>query len=156
MPLDDTTRQHPKAKPAAKPDAHAAARAEFDRVLPELRLRAKTTKDKRALEYWASTEAERLDGAWREEAKAAAVKAGVLPDLELNPLEAGTAHTVYSSGLLTIGLKVDRRPARTNVDKMVAYLEKRNVSPSLLKLAVKRNTPKAGVANVYTALLVTG
>jgi hypothetical protein len=160
MPLDDT-RRRTKAKPAAakptpqpKPDAHAAARAELDRVLPGLRLRAKTTKDRRALEYWAATEAERLDGRWREEAKLAAVKGDVLPDLKLAPLPAGTRDTVYSSKLLTIGLQVDRRPAATDVDAMVAFLEKNGVKPALLKVAVKKCTPKPGVANVFTALLV--
>jgi hypothetical protein len=161
MPLDDT-RQRTKAKPAApakapaQPANHAELRANFDAKLADLRLMAKTPKDRRAVEYWAATEAESLDGAWRNDAALAAVKGGVLPDLKLNPLDAGTKATVYSSKLMTIGLQVDRRPARVNVDAMVAWLEKNGVKPALLKLAVKKHTPKPGVANVFTALLVAG
>jgi hypothetical protein len=161
MPLDDT-RRPTGAKPAktaaapTKPDAFLEARADLDREYLALLGHARSAKDKTGLKYWHTTEAERLDGREREEAKLAAIKGGVFPDLKLNPLEAGTKLTVYSSKLLTIGLQVDRRPAATDVDKMVAFLEKSGVKPSLLKLAVKRNTPKAGVANVYTALLVTG
>lgn len=159
MPLDDT-RRHARAKPIkvtpapAKPDAFLDARADLDRDYLALLGRAKTAKDKTGLKYWYTTEAERLDGREREEAKLAAVKGGLFPDLKLNPLKAGTKQTVYSSKLLTIGLQVDRRPAATDVDRMVAFLEKNGVKPALLKLAVKRCTPPAGVANVYTALLV--
>jgi hypothetical protein len=180
MPLDDPTGRHTKAKPAApshsgtigvrqpnagpikiapappQPANHAELRANFDSKLADLRLVAKTTKDRRALEYWAATEAERLDGRWRKDAGDQAVKGHVLPDLKLNPLDAGTKATVYSSKLLTIGLQVDRRAAATDVDAMVAFLEKNGVKPALLKVAVRKCTPKPGVANVFTALLVAG
>lgn len=129
------------------------ALAALGHKLDALRLRARTGKDKLNLEVWGSTEAERLVGAWRGKAMHAAVVGGGLPDLAANPLPAGTSETVYSSRLLTVGLKVVRQADRTDVVRMVAYLEKNGVKPALLKRAVKRHTNSKGVANIFTALL---
>jgi hypothetical protein len=150
MPLDDTTR---RTKPKPKPIALSAARADLDRTLAILLPKARTAKDKLALDYWAASEAERLDAAWREKAKRAAIRGGVLPDYATNPLPIGTSETVYASPLLTIGLKVVRQADRVNVPGVVAYLEKSGVNAALLKRALKRNTEQFGGAHVFTALL---
>lgn len=144
MPLDDT---QSRPKPTD-------ARADLDRKLAAVLPRARTTKDRLGLALWAATEAVRLDEASKEKAKRAAVAGGVLPDLTANPLPVGTVETVYSSPLLTIGLKVVRQADRTDVPAMMAYLEKNGVKPALLKRAIKRNTNSMGVANIFTALLV--
>ncbi|MGD0106328.1 MAG: hypothetical protein ABSC06_20145 [Rhodopila sp.] len=148
MPLDDTgSRTKPKLV------ALGDARTELDRALAALLPRAKTVRDKLALDYWAASEAARLDDAWREKAKRGAVAGGVLPDYTANPLPVGTSETVYSSPLLTIGLKVVRQADRVNVAGLVAYLEQAGVKPALLRRAVKRNSEQFGGAHIFTVLL---
>jgi hypothetical protein len=158
MPLDDTG-SRVKPKPVARTerpsgDALGDARGELDRTLAALLPRAKTARDKLALDYWAASEAARLDDAWREKAKRGAVAGGVLPDYTANPLPVGTSETVYSSPLLTIGLKVVRQADRVNVAGLVAYLEQAGVKPALLRRAVKRSSEQFGGAHIFTVLLI--
>jgi hypothetical protein len=55
MPLDGLTR---RAKPPAKTDPHADARAELDGALTALLARAKTAKSREVLAYWAASRAQ--------------------------------------------------------------------------------------------------
>lgn len=143
MPLDST-------HAATKTDLISAAFSEIGKAqLPT----TKSTKDKLALEYWAASLLNRLSEARREKAKKAAVMGGVLPDHTSNPLAIGSAETVYSGPLVTIGVKVVAQADRVNVPGLVAYLEKNGVKPALLKRAVKRHTEVFGGAHIFTALL---
>jgi hypothetical protein len=182
MPLDDTNpakRKHVRTRPLAdagppatakrshkansadparpvaapKPDANAAARADLDATLAELLPRAKTARDRLAVTYWAASRGTALNEAWRESAKKAAVVGNVIPDYTTNPLPVGTVATVYSSPLVTIGVKVTPQSPRLNVDACFAYLEVSGVNKALLKRARKRFTTDFPGAHVITAML---
>lgn len=150
MPLDGTIQQRPRAKP---PLGLLEALADLERTLALLRPRARTAKDKLALDYWGASEAQRLGEAWREKAKRAAIAGGVLPDHTADPLPVGTSTTVYASSLLTIGLKVVRQADRVDVAGLLADLEAYGVKPSVLKRMLKKRTELLGGAHIFRALL---
>jgi hypothetical protein len=143
MPLDDT-------RAASRTEVIATAFAEIGtKLLPATR----STKEKLALEYWASSVLTRLAEARREKAKRAAVIGGVLPDIATSPYPIGAAETVYAGSSVTIGVKVVAQADRVNIAGLVAYLEKNGVKPALLRRAVKRNTETFPGAHIFTALL---
>jgi hypothetical protein len=164
MPLDDTAnpakRSH-KAKPAdparpvaaPKPDANAAARAELDATLATLLPRAKTARDRLAVQYWAASRGTALNEAWRESAKKAAVVGNVIPDYATNPLPVGTVATVYSSPLVTIGVKVTPQAPRLNVDAFCADLLAAGFKAATLKRLRKKHSTEFNGAHVITAML---
>ncbi len=153
MPLDDTTRARPKPKAAAKPDPHTIARGELDRSLAGLLARAKTTKSRAVLAYWAASRAGSQNDAWRDGAKKALIAAGVLPDYTATPLPVGSVETIYSDALVMLAVKVTQQASRLNVDAFVADLVEEGVKPALLRKLRKRHTTDFAGAHIITALL---
>jgi hypothetical protein len=91
----------------------------------------------------------------KEKAETAAVKAGVIIDKTKNPKPAGTREVVYNGDIVSIMLEVRSGAERVSTTRLVAYLEGKGVSRSLLDEAVKAATDISRAAHVFTPILIT-
>lgn len=113
-----------------------------------------SAKQRAAAEYWGASLASQAAEGWRGKAKVKAVAEGVLPDYETNPSPIGTAETVYTDGLVAVGMKVVAQADRHDVPGLVADLTKAGVDPKVLKRLLKKHTRSFNGAHIFTATLV--
>ena len=90
----------------------------------------------------------------KEQAEAAAVKAGVLIDKEKNPQPEGFRDIVYYDDV-GITLEVRRASPRVDTDKLIDYLKAAGVKQSILDEGLRLTTRMTKPAHVFTAYLVT-
>ena len=142
MPLD-----------AARLDRTAAITAAFG-AIGKLLPKPKNGKDAIAYELYAASLVASLADKRREDAKKAAIDAGVLPDYASDPYPVGTEEVVYSGALVAIMLKVVGQADRVNAGGLVADLTEAGVKPALLKRLLKKHTSTFNGAHIFTASLI--
>jgi hypothetical protein len=156
MPLDAThanTAETPfrLSKTGVITEAFANIGTTADTMMP----RPRKARDRVAEELWRAQLLSGLAEQRKNDAKRAAIAAGVLPDYTTEPFPVGTAETVYAGPAVTIGLKVVNQGDRVDVPGLVADLEKSGIKPTVLKRLVKKHTRSFGGAHIFTASLVS-
>lgn len=90
----------------------------------------------------------------KEAAEKAAAQAGVINDKDTNPLPQGRA-VLHAGDVVVVQVEVRKPTERVNVDKLIGYLTRNGVKPSLLDEALIMASTTTKPAHVYTSALVT-
>ena len=104
-----------------------------------------------AWEYFIASHLSSLCSGRTKNAKAEAMKAGVLPDYEDNPLPPGEYKPVFDGEHVAIDLLVRQASKTTDVTKLVDYLIGRGVAKNTMDEAILYASKQSRPAHVFTS-----
>jgi len=120
--------------------------------------KALKNNEQQAWEYFVSSHLYKLAGGRREEAKAQAVAAHVIPDTDdpANQRDGGTLETVFVGDIVSVTLAVSKPRVTYDIERLKTYLLNNKVDPKVVHGAMEHASKTAKAGHQFTAALITG
>jgi hypothetical protein len=129
----------------------------FSLIGQKLPARSGNNQEPLAYEYFIASHLAKLAVGRRDAAKQAAIKAGVMPDVDdpANQREPGTDEFIFNGELVTIMLNVAKPRVQVDMKALSAALIAAKVKPEVVTAAIEAASKPTRAGHKFTAMLNT-